>query len=314
MMGETMEDSVFGGIEGGGTKFNCVLGTGPDDVLAVATFPTADPETTLHAVVDFFQKAGAGRNLAAVGMASFGPIDLDVASPTYGYITSTPKAGWQQFNIVGALRERLGVTIGFDTDVNAAALAEHRWGSARGVDPVVYLTVGTGIGGGMYVNGAPLHGLIHPEMGHLVMPAVAGDDFPGVCPFHGRCLEGVASGPALAARAGKPAQELDPDDPLWDLEALYLATAVVDILYTVSPRRVVLGGGVMAQRHLFPRIHARVMALIDGYLPHPAVTAAGIAAYVVPPELGPRCGMLGAIELARRAVAWATPVQPRSPS
>ncbi len=309
-----MESSIYGGIEGGGTKFKCMLGTGPLDILAVATIPTADPETTLEAVFDFFQTAGADRRLAAVGLASFGPIDLDATSPTYGYITSTPKAGWQQLNIVGALRDRLGVTIGFDTDVNAAALAEHRWGAAQGVDPVVYLTVGTGIGGGAYVNGAPLHGLIHPEMGHLVMPAVAGDTFRGVCPFHDRCLEGVASGPALGARAGKPAQELAPDDPLWDLEAFYLATAVADIMYTLSPRRVVLGGGVMEQRHLFPRIRDRVTRITNGYLRHSAVNPGAIDSYIVPPDLGSQCGMLGAIELARRALARDLPSQPNSPS
>ncbi len=307
-----MDNSVFGGIEGGGTKFNCMLGTGPDDIVATETIPTTDPDRTLREVFSFFEKASGGRRLAAVGLASFGPIDLDTASPTFGYITSTPKAGWQQLNIVGALHDRLGVTVGFDTDVNAAALAEQRWGAGQGVDPVVYITVGTGIGGGACVNGAPLHGLIHPEMGHLAMPSMAGDEFPGVCPFHGRCLEGMASGPALAARAGKPAQRLAPEDPIWDLEAFYLATAIADIMYTLSPRRVVLGGGVMQQRHLFPRIRERVRAITNGYLRHAAVDENGINSYVVPPDLGSRCGMLGAIELARRALQQAT--QLRSPS
>ena len=297
-----MEDIVFGGIEGGGTKFNCMLGTEPGDILASTTIPTADPAATLLAVFDFFETARAGRRLAAVGVASFGPIDLDTSSPTYGYITSTPKPGWQQFDIVGTLQRRLGVPVGFDTDVNAAALAEQRWGAGRGVDPVVYITVGTGIGGGACVNGSPLHGLIHPEMGHLATPAMAGDDFGGVCPYHGRCLEGMASGPALAARSGRPAQDLAPDDPIWDLEAFYLATAVADIMYTLSPRRVVLGGGVMQQRHLFPRIHRQVRALTNGYLRHATISEEGIASYVVPPDLGSRCGMLGAIELARRAL------------
>jgi fructokinase len=294
---------VYGGVEGGGTKFNCMIATGPDDVVAVTTIPTTNPQVTLDAVIRFFEESIADNSLAAVGVGSFGPVDLDAASPTFGHITTTPKLGWQFTDIVGPLRRRLRVPVGFDTDVNAAALGEYRWGAAQGADPVVYITVGTGIGGGAYVNGQPLHGLIHPEMGHLLMPAIDGDDFPGTCPFHGRCLEGVASGPALGARTGKPAKELTPDDPVWELEARYLATAVVDIIYIASPRRVVLGGGVMEQRHLFPRIHKHVIQLTNGYLQHPAVQTDGIASYIVPPGLGTRCGMLGAVELARLTVA-----------
>jgi fructokinase len=254
----------------------------------------------MEAVIRFFQDNIGGHTLAAVGIASFGPVDLNPASTTYGYITTTPKPGWQMVDIAGQVRDRLGVPVGFDTDVNAAALGEYRWGAAQGDDPVVYITVGTGIGGGAFVNGRPVHGLIHPEMGHLLLPPVPGDEFPGICPYHGRCLEGMASGPALGTRAGKPAKDLAPDDPLWDLEARYLALAVANITYVLSPRRVILGGGVMEQRQLFPRIHEHVLALTNRYLRHPAVQE-DIASYIVPPGLGARCGMLGAVELARLA-------------
>jgi fructokinase len=291
---------VYGGVEGGGTKFNCMIGTSPEDILATRTFPTTLPRETLDNVVRFFQDELAGNTLQAVGVASFGPIDLDPTSPTYGYITTTPKPAWQNTNVVGELRSRLSVPVGWDTDVNGAALGEYRWGAAQHADPVVYITVGTGIGGGAYVNGSPVHGLIHPEMGHLMLPPTDGDTFPGVCPFHGRCLEGLASGPAINARAGRPANELAPDDPIWELEAQYLAMAVSNIMYVLSPKRVVLGGGVMEQRQLFPRIHHHVLRLQNNYLRHP-VLQRDIASYIVPPGLGSRSGVLGAIELARLA-------------
>ncbi len=297
-------ERVFGGVEGGGTKFSCLLGRGPDEVIASRVFPTTTSPETLGRVVDFFRREGAGYSLAALGFASFGPIDLDPASPTYGYITTTPKAGWGNTNVVGYLQEQLGVPIGWDTDVNGAAIGEHFWGAAQGADPTVYVTVGTGIGGGAYVNGAPVHGLIHPEMGHLLPQRLDGDTFPGICPYHGWCLEGVASGPAIQARMGRPAQAIAPDDPFWELEAQYLAFAVTSIMDILSPRRIVLGGGVMEQRQLFPRIHYHVQRMHNGYLQHPTVLR-DIAAYVVPPGLGSRSGVLGALELARRAAASA---------
>jgi fructokinase len=294
-------EGIYGGVEGGGTKFSCLLGRGPAEVVAARTFPTAGPRETLDAVVRFFQEAGAGYRLEAVGVACFGPIDLDPRSPTYGYVTTTPKPGWANTDVVGVLRARLGVPVGWDTDVNGAALGERRWGAAQGADPAVYVTVGTGIGGGAYVNGAPVHGLLHPEMGHLLVPRLGDDDFPGVCPYHGRCWEGVANGPALAARAGRPPSEVPPDDPLWELEAQYLAWGVKTITDVLSPQRVVLGGGVMEQLHLFPRIRRHVQALHNGYLRHPAILD-DIDAYIVPPGLGARSGVLGALELARLAV------------
>ncbi len=303
-----MPRKVYGGIEGGGTKFNCVIGTDPNHVLATHTIPTTDPQSTLDAVTRFFQQALQDHKdveLVAVGVGSFGPIDLNPTSATYGYITTTPKSGWQYTDIVGSLKERLGVPVAFDTDVNAAALGEYRWGAAQGSDLSVYITVGTGIGGGIYVNGAPLHGLIHPEMGHLQLPWLDGDNFPGICPYHTHCWEGVASGPAIAARAGKPAQDLPSDHPVWEIEAYYLAMAITSIMYITSPYRIILGGGVMRQEHLFPRIRYYVQKIINGYLNHPAVLN-DIASLIVPPKLGSYAGLFGALELGRQGKSVST--------
>lgn len=293
-----MRRKVYGGVEGGGTKFNCMIGTDPYHVLATHTIPTTNPKQTLEAVTRFFQQELQGHELVAVGVGSFGPIDLNPASTTYGYVTTTPKAGWKDTNIVGTLKDRLKVPIAFDTDVNAAALGEYHWGAAQGCDPSIYITVGTGIGGGIYVNGRPLHGLIHPEMGHLQLPWLDGDDFSGICPYHDHCWEGIASGPAIAARIGRPAQDLPPDDPVWEIEAQYLAMAITSIIYIASPYRIILGGGVMQQEHLFLRIQHYVQKILNSYLHHKAVLE-DIASFIVPPKLGSRAGLIGALELAR---------------
>ncbi|HEU5344335.1 MAG TPA: ROK family protein [Ktedonobacterales bacterium] len=293
-----MTERIWAGIEGGGTKFVCLLGVGPDDVLAVGSFPTTTPEETLGAVTRFITTHLDGRALVAAGAACFGPIDLDVRSPGYGSITNTPKAGWSNVNVVGVLRERLGVPVRWETDVNGAALAEQRWGAARGLRSAVYFTVGTGIGGGAVIDGRPLHGLLHPEMGHLpvvVTPDAAG---AGVCPFHGgACLEGVASGPAIQARAGRPAERIPPEDPIWEEEARYLAFAAATVTYTLSPQRIIFGGGVLKQDHLLPRIRQQFQALVNGYVRSPTVTDA-LEQYIAPPQLGDRAGALGALALA----------------
>lgn len=291
-------DGVFGGVEGGGTKFVCVLGTGPERILDEARFPTTTPAETMRRVIEFFQRPRDGVRLDAVGVAAFGPIDLDRSSPTYGYVTTTPKPHWAQTDVVGVLRGALGVPVGWDTDVNGAALGERRWGAGQGADPLVYVTVGTGIGGGGIVNGQPLHGLMHPEMGHLPMPVFDGDTFAGICPYHGRCLEGVACGPALQARTGRPAQELAPDDPVWDLEARYLAAGLLAITEILSPQRIIVGGGVASQEHLFAPMRRYLVALNNGYIARPALGDA-IDSYVVPPGLGGQAGVMGALELAR---------------
>ena len=291
--------TLYAGLEAGGTKFNCVVGAGPDDIRAETRIPTTTPEATVREALEFFraQRATLGP-LTAAGVASFGPVDLDPASATYGFITSTPKPGWAHTDIVGPVRRALGVPVQFDTDVNAAALGEGRWGAAQGLDHFIYLTVGTGIGGGGLVGGAMLHGLVHPEMGHVRIPHDrTADPYEGHCPFHGDCLEGLACGPAMNARWGRPAEELPDDHPAWALEARYLALALNDFVCTLSPRRIILGGGVMERLSLFPRIHRELQSLLNGYVQAPQITT-HIDRYVVPPAFGPRAGLIGALALA----------------
>ncbi len=290
---------VFGGVEAGGTKFVCGIGTGPDD-LRLGWFPTSSPEATIAAVAAFFREQ-SGASVDAVGIGSFGPVDLDPASHTFGYITSTPKLEWQYYDLAGALGRALNVVTGFDTDVNAAALGEGRWGAARGISDFLYLTVGTGIGGGAVVHGEVVHGLVHPEMGHIRVPHdLAKDPYPGGCPYHQDCLEGLASGPAMEARWGVPARELSVDHPGWQLEAQYLALGLATWVCTLSPKRIVMGGGVMQQQHLFPMVRRELARLLNGYIRAGALMDE-IEQYVVPPQLGNRAGVLGAIALAERA-------------
>ncbi|WP_025745891.1 ROK family protein [Kallotenue papyrolyticum] len=300
--------AVFGAIEAGGTKFVCAIGSGPDDVRATTRFPTTTPAETLARTIAFFREyqQQEGR-LAAIGIGSFGPIDPDPRSPTYGRITATPKPGWANTDIVGAIRAALGVPVAFDTDVNAAVLGEARWGAAQGLTNAVYITVGTGIGGGALVNGQLVHGLVHPEMGHMRLPRdAARDPFAGVCPYHGDCWEGLASGPALAARWGQPAETLPSEHPAWALEAHYLALALVNIICVLSPQRIILGGGVMQQQQLFPLIHHETRALLNGYIRSPALSEA-IETFIVPPGLGGRSGQLGALALAQQAAQQRVP-------
>jgi len=293
---EEMMGKLFGGIEAGGTKFVCAVGTGPDDIRAEARFPTTTPAETIGRAAAFFQEQ---EGVTAVGIASFGPIDPDPHSPTYGHITTTPKPGWANVDLGGEIQRALGVPIVFDTDTNGAALGEWRWGAAQGLDTFIYLTIGTGIGGGGMVNGRLLHGLIHPEMGHIPLPHDwAQDPYPGRCPYHGDCLEGLAAGPAIAERWGIPGPELPPDHPAWELEAHYLALALRSFICTLSPQRIVLGGGVTAQRQLFPLVRQKTQAYLNGYIQSPAILRE-IDAYIVPPALGSRAGVLGALALAQ---------------
>jgi fructokinase len=294
---------LFGGVEAGGTKFVCILGSGPEDIRAEARFPTTTPEETIQQSVGFFhhQQAEHGE-LTAIGIASFGPLDLDHDSPTYGTITSTPKPGWANTDFASTIRMALSLPVGFDTDVNAAALGEERWGVARGLDTFIYLTIGTGIGGGGIVNRRLMHGLLHPEMGHLCIPHDRrADPFAGSCPFHGDCLEGLASGPAIEKRWGKPAEALPPEHPAWALEAHYLALGMVNLIYTLSPQKIILGGGVMQQAPLFPLLRREVQILLKGYLQSSEILNK-IDDYIVPPALGKRVGVLGALALAMDAV------------
>jgi len=289
-------NSVFGGIEAGGTKFVCGVGMGPDDIR-LSSFPTSSPDETIKKAVEFIKEV-VGTSLTAVGIGSFGPIDLNRSSETYGHITSTPKLAWRNYDFAGSVARALGVPVAFDTDVNAAALAEGHWGATRGIGNFIYLTVGTGIGGGASVNGSLVHGLVHPEMGHIRVPHnLSADPFMGTCPYHNDCLEGLASGTALRQRWGKPANELADDHQTWDLEAHYLALALANFVFTLSPERIVLGGGVMKRTLLFPKIREELRNLLNNYVPK---LRDDIDKFIVPPALGNNSGVLGAILLAQK--------------
>ena len=287
---------VYGGIEAGGTKFVCGIGNEAGQLLERTAFPTTTPDETIGRAVEYF--VGQPQPLEGIGIASFGPIDLNPRSAKFGYITSTPKSGWGDTDFAGAMRRGTGLPVAFDTDVNAAALGEARWGAAQGMDTFLYLTVGTGLGGGGMVNGRLMHGLVHPEMGHIRVPHDrSADRFPGCCPFHGDCLEGLVSGPALEARWEQRGERLPPDHPAWELEARYLALGLVTWICTLSPQRIILGGGVMRQADLFGRIRREVLELLNGYIQAPEILER-IDQYIVPPGLGGNAGVLGAIALA----------------
>lgn len=294
--------NLYGGIEAGGTKFVCAVGSGPDDIRAETRFATTTPAETIRQALAFFQAQHQSTPLTAIGIASFGPVDPDPRSPTFGYITTTPKPGWGQTDLVGPLRQALQLPIGFDTDVNGAALGEHRWGAGQGLDTFVYLTVGTGLGGGGMVNGRLIHGLLHPEMGHMLVPHNwEADPYAGYCPYHGDCWEGLTAGPAFEGRWGVRAEQLPVDHPAWGLAAHYLALGLVNLICLLSPQRIIMGGGVMEQTQLFPLIQREVHTLLNGYIQAPRLLEA-IDQYIVPPGLGNRAGVLGALALAELAV------------
>lgn len=265
---------LFGAVEAGGTKIVVAVGRAGEEPRVLERIPTTDPGETLDRIIGFFRaRASEGFPVRALGVGCFGPVDLDPASPRWGFITSTPKLRWQGTDVAGTLGRALGVPVGFDTDVNAAVWAEYRLGAAEGRDPAVYLTVGTGIGGGAVVNGRVLHGAGHPEMGHMLMSRRGDDVFQGSCPFHGSCWEGLASGPAVEARWGRRGQELPPDHPAWDLEAWYLAQGIVSLQMVLSPRAVILGGGVSEVPGLIGRVRSAAASLCAGYLDRPRTPA-----------------------------------------
>jgi fructokinase len=292
------EVTAYGGIETGGSKWECAIGSGPDDLRAFETIPTTTPAETIGRAVAFFEREGP---VEAIGIGSFGPVDPKLSSPTWGYITTTPKPGWAHTDVGQEIRRRLSVPVAFDTDVNAAALGEHRWGACQGLDTFCYITVGTGIGGGGMAGGKRLHGLLHPEFGHMRIPHdLDADPFPGVCPYHGDCWEGLASGRAIEARWGRPAASLDGDQAVWTLEARYLALGLVSVMCVLSPERIVIGGGVAHHDGLLTLVQRDVLALMNGYLEASAVSD-DIADYITLPGLGLRAGVLGAIALAETA-------------
>lgn len=293
-----MTAKLYGSIEAGGNKFNCAVGTGPSDIKASVRIPTTTPAETLGACIKFFQEQQSklGR-VAAVGISAFGPLDLKKESRTFGHITKTPKPGWSNTDLVGPVAKALDCQVYIDTDVNGAALAESRWGAGQGLKNLVYLTVGTGIGGGAMVNGSLIHGLIHPEMGHMRVVKHAKDTYAGGCSFHGDCLEGMASGPSLKARWGEMATKLPITDVAWTIEADYIAQGVSTFVCVLSPERVIIGGGVMHQQGLFPLIRTRVLEILNGYV-HSPVILENINSFIVPPGLGDNAGVLGGFALA----------------
>lgn len=296
---------LIAAIEAGGTKFVCAVATGPDHILDETTIATTNPKDTIHAVSRFLAGAKARHGpFAAIGIGAFGPVDLDPASGTFGYITTTPKHGWGHTDVVGPLKSQFKVPVGFDTDVNAAVFGEYMWGAGKSCDPLIYITVGTGIGGGVIVNGHLLHGLLHPEIGHLQVPPPSGKDAISKdcqCPFHKCCMEGFASGPAIMKRWGQRADTLPADHPAWDEVSEVLAHGLTNLILTLSPRRIILGGGVMHQAHLLPLIRSKVTRDLNGYLQLPEITR-NMDSYIVAPGLGDRSGLLGALALGQGAL------------
>ncbi|PZD96260.1 fructokinase [Paenibacillus sambharensis] len=286
----------IGAIEAGGTKFVCGYGNEQGLIEERVSFPTRMPAETLADVIEYFQD----KQVEAIGIGTFGPIDIDPASPSYGFVTTTPKAGWSGYNFLGEMKKVFPVPIGWDTDVNAAAYGEAVWGAAQGLDSCVYYTIGTGIGVGVFAEGRLVHGMVHPEGGHVLVRRHPDDTYEGFCPYHGDCLEGIAAGPALEKRWKMQGSELPPDHPAWAMEAYYIAQAVSTSILMLSPKKVILGGGVMHQQQLFPMIRKEAARLLNGYVSHPFLRE-GIDHYIVPPGLGDNAGLSGALALGLAA-------------
>jgi fructokinase len=293
----------FGGIESGGTKFICTIGSGPDQISAEERIPTTTPDETIRKVIHFFEPYAAANDLTAVGIASFGPLDLDHNSDTYGFITSTPKSGWQNTDLCGLIRRGLNVPVALDTDVNAAAYGEYYWHKEkRFLDPLLYMTVGTGIGVGVILNGKPLHGLIHPEAGHISLPHNwQQDPFPGVCPYHHDCLEGLASGYAMSERWGQKPETLPDDHPAWILEAEYISLGLLNLFYAFSPTQIVMGGGVLQHPGLIQSVRTKFKEINNQYV-RSSMLLEKIDEYIHLPILGNRSGVLGAMAMAIKCV------------
>lgn len=292
-------------IEGGGTKFVCGIGTDPDHILATTRIDTTTPHETLENISHWISKMKVVHGpIAAIGIGTFGPVDLNRESRTYGSITTTPKPHWQQTDVVTFFKNRFKVPVGFDTDVNAAVLAEYLWGAGQGKDPLIYITVGTGVGGGVLVNGQLLHGLLHPEVGHLIVPPPLHSQavqHEGQCPYHKSCVEGYVSGPSIAKRWGVKADALPADHPAWEEVADVMGYALMNLTLTLSPKRIILGGGVMQQPHLIPLIQGKLMQHMNGYLAAPELHH-DIDQFIVSPGLGTKSGLLGALALGRMAM------------
>lgn len=295
---------MYIGIEAGGTKFNCIIAEDPEHILAEKRIATTDPEQTIHETLQFIQQSAGSshQKMTAIGIGSFGPLDLNPHSPNFGSITSTPKTAWKNFNIKYAFEDALHIPVIIDTDVNAAAYGEFLWGAGKGKHYVLYVTIGTGIGGGFVIDGTPYHGMLHPEMGHFYLPdSNAKVLFKGVCPYHSNCFEGLASGPALQARWGIEASLLPKDHPAWEEEAHTIALALCSYICILSPDILILGGGVMQQDQLFPLIRRKTVRLLNGYIQAENIVK-NMDTYIVPPALGSKAGVLGSLALARSTV------------
>jgi fructokinase len=288
---------LIGAVEAGGTKFVCGVGNESGDIMDRVSFPTEQPEKTLTQVIEYFK----GKQVEAIGIGCFGPINIDRSSPQYGYVTTTPKPGWSNYAVLPELKKVFDIPFGWDTDVNAAALGEATWGAAKGLYSCLYYTIGTGVGVGVYAEGKLVHGLVHPEGGHVLTRRHPDDSYEGKCPYHGDCLEGMASGPAIEARWKVKGNELSAEHPAWDMEAFYIGQAVAGAILLLSPQKVILGGGVMHQQQLFPLIHKQVRNTLKGYI-NAAELADKIEDYIVPPGLGDNAGLSGSIALGLQAL------------
>ena len=289
---------LFGTLEAGGTKMVLSVGNEKNELLEQTSIPTEAPEKTIPAMIDWFR----GKGIVSLGIGTFGPVDLKTDSPTYGWITKTPKPGWSDKPLLPPMRDELGVPALIDTDVNAAALAEWKLGAAQGLNSCVYVTVGTGIGAGLVIEGKLVHGLVHPELGHMLLRQEAKDPAPdGFCPYHKGCLEGLAAGPAIEKRWEKKGYELPEDHEAWDLEAAYLAQMCVNMICAFSPEKIILGGGVMQQKQLFPLIRRKTLDLLNAYIQADEILN-DIDQYITEPGLGTKSGATGALLLAR--FAW----------
>ncbi len=286
----------LGALEAGGTKMVCAVGLADGTVLEQESFPTLTPEETLPVLEDWF----LGRNVSALGIGAFGPTRVDPAAADFGTILETPKVAWRGCKLRDAFVQGLGVPVGYDTDVNVACLGEATFGSCKGLSDCVYVTIGTGIGAGVMCAGQLLHGMLHPEAGHMLVSRVAGDEGPCKCPSHASCLEGLAAGPSLELRWGKPAAELAGRDEVWQLEGDYLAQMCANLVLCYSPKRIVLGGGVMHQEQLFPIVREKTLGYLGGYISAPELS--DIDTYIAPAGCGGSQGVLGCLELARRAL------------
>ncbi len=288
---------LYGAIETGGTKMVCAIGNEHGEILEQISIPTTTPEETMPLVTGWFKD----KDIQAVGIASFGPVDLNRNSKTYGYITSTPKPGWGFFDLVGTVQKELHVPVGFDTDVNGSLLGEMTYGCAKGLSDAVYLTIGTGIGAGIMTNGKLLHGMLHPEAGHIPMAVHKDDTYTGKCPYHKTCFEGMAAGPAIEERWGQPGKKLRDRKEVWELEAYYIAQALTSYIMILSPQKIILGGGVMHQEALFPLIRKNVAEMLNGYLRTKELE--DLDSYIVPASLNDDQGIMGCIKLAIDAAA-----------